>query len=385
MYAGAEPTECPARGAISVAAAGLAALAIAMGVGRFAFTPVFPLMQHDFGLDVRAGAWLAMANYVGYFVASLAAIWLRTPAIATVSLSLAAVAVSTALMAVTNEFGLWVVLRLIAGAASAFVLVYVSAWSLEQLARHNEARMRGIVFSGVGVGIAGSGMLCWLITSVSADSRAAWVALGVASLLGGVAVYSVMVAAPATARQDRFERIPVDKEFWRLVLCYGAFGFAYIVPATFLPVIAKSVLRGSAAFEWVWPVFGGAAAVSTVLVAGAFASLPPRLLWRVSNVVMAAGLYAAVANDSVIGITVAAVCIGGTFMVITMTGMQEARRAGGGHAQAYIAAMTAAFAAGQILGPLAIGLLPQSAHPVETAMASAAALLLIATWALGTE
>ena len=72
-------------------------------------------------------------------------------------------------------------------------------------------------------------------------------------------------------------------------------------------------------------------------------------------------------------------------MVITMAGMQEARRVGGPHAQPYIAAMTTAFATGQILGPLAIGLMPEWAHPFEVSMIAAAALLLVAAWALKEE
>ena len=50
----------------TVALAGLVALAVAMGIGRFAFTPILPMMQHDRGLSVTAGSWLASANYLGY-------------------------------------------------------------------------------------------------------------------------------------------------------------------------------------------------------------------------------------------------------------------------------------------------------------------------------
>src|SRR5258706_11152675 len=54
-----------------IALAGLAALAVAMGVGRFAFTPLLPMMQQDAGLSVAGGGWLASANYLGYLVGAL--------------------------------------------------------------------------------------------------------------------------------------------------------------------------------------------------------------------------------------------------------------------------------------------------------------------------
>src|SRR5438093_3374759 len=64
----------PERPASSVALAGFAALAVAMGIGRFAFTPILPMMQADTGLSVAAGGWLASANYLGYLAGSVAAL-----------------------------------------------------------------------------------------------------------------------------------------------------------------------------------------------------------------------------------------------------------------------------------------------------------------------
>jgi predicted MFS family arabinose efflux permease len=367
----------------AVAFVGLLALAIAMGVGRFAFTPVFPLMQRELGIDVRAGAWLATSNYVGYFAASLAAVWLRLPAMPAIGFSLAAVAVSTAAMAWTDTFGWWVALRFVAGVASALVLVFVSGWALEHLARCNQLRLRGIVFAGVGVGIAGSGIACWLIASAGHGAALAWVVLGVASLLAGAAVYAIMARAPAEHSSARLQAVATGGEFWRLVLCYGAFGFAYIVPATFLPVMAKAAFGASPGFSLAWPVFGAAAAVSTLLAASVWSTLPPRRLWRAAKVVMAAGLIAGIVVPGIAGILAAAIGVGGTFMVMTMAGMQEARRIAGTRAQSYMAAMTAAFAAGQILGPVAIGLLPDAIHPFQASMISAAVLLLVAAHVLG--
>src|SRR5207237_957429 len=48
----------------------------------------------------------------------------------------------------------------------------------------------------------------------------------------------------------------------RLVACYGAFGFGYIIPATYLPAMAKALVHDPLAFGWAWPVFGATAAAA---------------------------------------------------------------------------------------------------------------------------
>ena len=57
----------------AVALAGAMTLAVAMGIGRFAFTPLLPLMMRDGQIDAAGGAALAVANYLGYLVGALSA------------------------------------------------------------------------------------------------------------------------------------------------------------------------------------------------------------------------------------------------------------------------------------------------------------------------
>ena len=69
--AAADPANLSATQALHIAWAGMAALAVAMGIGRFAFTPLLPMMLHDGVVDIAAGSWLATANYFGYLVGAL--------------------------------------------------------------------------------------------------------------------------------------------------------------------------------------------------------------------------------------------------------------------------------------------------------------------------
>src|SRR5919109_277582 len=110
----------------AVAVSGLLALAVAMGVGRFAFTPLLPMMQEDAGLTLPQGGYLAAANYVGYLIGALLA---ARPAAAHVAIRGALIAISLATLGMGFVHGLfaWMLLRALAGIGSAFALVHVSS------------------------------------------------------------------------------------------------------------------------------------------------------------------------------------------------------------------------------------------------------------------
>src|SRR5258706_652781 len=326
-----------------------------MGIGRFAFTPILPMMQDD-GLSLAQGGWLASANYVGYLVGALWAMGARARPHVAIRAALLGIALSTLAMGITHSLAAWALLRGAAGVASAWALVQVSSWCLERLAPLRNPRLSGTVFTGVGTGVAVAGGLCLALTSAGAGASSAWLGLGALSLALTAAVWPVLgvdrgrsAAVDAVAQPYRWTPDAV-----RLVLCYGAFGFGYIIPATFVPAMAKQAIADPVLFGLAWPLFGLAAAASTVLVAPMLRALGPRRLWMLSGLAMALGVASPVLLPGPGGIALAAVLVGSTFMVITMAGMQEARRIAADGAPVLMGAMTAAFAAGQIAGPLAV-------------------------------
>jgi predicted MFS family arabinose efflux permease len=340
-----------------VALAGLAALAAAMGIGRFAFTPLLPMMQDDAGVSLAQGGYLASANYLGYLAG---AVWAMRPARTDIAIrgALLAIALTTFAMGYVHDMLAWTVLRALAGVASAWALVHVSSWALQQAPA-------GIVFSGVGWGIALAGTICLALMYAGASSSQAWMALGGVALVVTAFVWPTVGEGPERKAQARLSWTP-DRA--RLVICYGAFGFGYIIPATFVPAMAKAVINDPAVFGWAWPIFGATAACSTIFAA----RLGNRRGWIVGALAMAAGVAAPIFMPGLAGILAAALLVGGSFMVITMAGMQEARQVGG---PALMAAMTAAFAVGQIAGPLAVSAFAHTRGGINAALAVAAAVL----------
>jgi len=256
--------------------------------------------------------------------------------------------------------------------------VFVSAWAFERLARAHRADLGGVVYAGVGAGIVVAGGACLIALRVHATSAEAWQLLGALAFAGTALIWPVL----ATERHGRAPVAPSPPDspasrsaLRRLPLCYGAFGFGYIVPATFLPLMAKEVIADPRSFGWAWPLFGAAALGSTLLAARLRPSLSHRAVWSGGQLVMAVGVVVPLVVTGLAGILASALLVGGTFMVITMAGLQEAHRVAGGHGRRLIAAMTAAFGLGQLLGPVMVSVLAPATGALAPILASAAALL----------
>lgn len=366
---------------LRLALAGLAALALAQGIGRFAFTPLLPMMQDDASVSLAQGGALAAANYLGYL---LGAMWATraAPAAFVIRASIAVVAAATLAMGFAHGMAAWAVLRFVAGVASAWALVYVSSWCIARL-NAPRSNLMGVVFAGVGSGVALAGLLCLALAKAGATSAQGWILLGAVAVVLAAFVWPVFSGTDEHATSGSAARLEWTPAAVRLVLCYTAYGFAYIVPATFVPAMAKSIVPDPAIFGWAWPLFGATAAASTVLVARWQSRLGARRVWMVSTFVLAAGVAAPLLVPGLTGIVVAAALVGGTFVTITMAGLQVAREIAGAGAAPLMAAMTAGFGLGQVAGPLFVAHLGDRGIPI--ALAAAAVLVAASGFALGSK
>jgi predicted MFS family arabinose efflux permease len=349
-----------------------------MGIGRFAFTPLLPMMEKDAGVSIALGGWLAAANYVGYLLGALSAIRLRFPPARIILASLIAVALFTAGMAYTHEPALWLLLRMLAGIASAWVLVFTSARYLHRLAEAKASHLNGLVFGGVGVGIILAGLLCMGFQSVAWSSSASWQALAVAALLlSALALPALLDKTAGSTPVAKAKRHAVPRGIAPVVIAYGSFGFGYIIPATFLPAMARHLIPDPMVFGWAWPVFGLAGLISTLVATRLTARHSNRAIWGSAHLIMGLGTALPVLLPGMAGILLAALCVGGTFMVVTAMGLQEARRLSPGDPASLMAKLTVAFAIGQILGPVCVSLAPAGDRSLHLLLLVSAALLVV--------
>jgi MFS family permease len=369
----------PTLSVTAVCAIAAIALAVAMGVGRFAFTPLLPLMIRDGSLVESAGAWLAASNYLGYLAGALTASRLGLSLPALMRASLAGTVIATAAMGVFDGLAVWVFLRFVAGALSAWALVSTSAWALQHLAQPGRTDLSGTVFAGVGLGIAFAGLFCIAAARPGVPASQLWLELATLAALA-VAFPGVLLGRPSEASDSPGLTSPAGAPApsMGLVICYGVLGFGYILPATFLPALAREVVDDPKLFGLAWPVFGIAAAFSTIATTRLFANASRLRVWAASHLLMATGVVLPSLWLAPVTIAIAALLVGSTFMVVTMIGMQEARARAPGNPTALLGLMTAAFAIGQLAGPVVSGILDLLPGGHRAALALALQLAAIA-------
>jgi predicted MFS family arabinose efflux permease len=348
----------PAANPRLLAVGGLIAMAAAVGIGRFIYTPILPPMAEGLQLTKGEAGFIASANFVGYLVGALAAASARglgSPR-AWLLAALGVSAATTGLMAWAHGMPAFLAWRFVGGVASAYVLVLSSALVLERLAASGHGRFSAIHFSGVGTGIAASALLTWALAAVDSDWRAMWLGGGLLSIAALVAAAALIPAAPAAlARAAAAAPATADRRLRLLTVAYGLFGFGYVITATFIVVIVRGSPEASRIEPLFWLVFGLAAIPSVAFWVAGGRRLGVMPAFAIACVVEAFGVFASVAWPGIIGLFVASVLLGGTFMGLTALGLIAARDLAPADPRRWVGILTAAFGLGQIVGPLVAG------------------------------
>jgi predicted MFS family arabinose efflux permease len=252
-----------------------------------------------------------------------------------------------------STIALFLLLRFVGGTASAVVLVLASALVLEHLAETQRPGLAALHFAGVGIGVVVSAPLVAILQRAGQNWQSLWIANGIVALLAACAVAPLMRdgrAPMAHARQSAAAQL-IDPGLFRLIIAYGLFGFGYVITATFIVAIVRGAPAIRSLEPVIWVVFGLAATPSVAIWTGIAARLGVPAAFALASVVEACGVLASVAWPSAIGLFLAAIMVGGTFMGLTALGLIRARALAGGNPRRALALMTAAFGLGQIIGP----------------------------------
>jgi MFS family permease len=366
-----------------VVVTGMVALAAAMGIGRFAFTPLLPMMLADGVVDIATASWLASANYLGYLLGALLCtfqpwLWRRLGIAVPVSSpalvmgGLVATAVVTLGMALQWPEA-WPALRFVAGVASAFVFIHTSSWCLTRLSRLGVPALGALVYAGPGGGIVLTGLAATVMVAWHGSATLGWLIFGGFAALLTVAVWPVLairdgaVAAQQAGSAAASEGpAPHGPEVAMLATAYGLAGFGYIITATFLPVIARQSLKESAWLDMFWPILGAGVIVGVLIASRLRGQGDQRLRLAACYLVQALGIAAGVWSPTLVGFAIGSLLLGLPFTAITFFALQEVRRMRPAAPAGLMGLITAMYGLGQIVGPpLAAALVARSTHPAE--------------------
>lgn len=350
------------------AARGAAALMIAMGIGRFAFTPLLPPMQAEAHFSNDAAGLLASANLLGYLVGALLAERVpRGKREIVYRVGLAVAVLADLLTAAPLGIPGWALVRCAAGVSSGVIFVFSTAFVLEQ--RSSAA----LHFSGVGAGIVVSGLVAALVPAW----QTGWLVLAGLSLLLALPAWGLRSAAISGDTPTQRSRLRWSRPFAWLTVAYTLEGLGYIVSGTFLVALLHKLPETAGLGPLAW-MFAGFGAILSPLI---WVRLAMRLgSWRALAAAYAVQAFSIVLPFAGGGAAAlaASVLFGGTFTGITGVSLRLGGSLRPAQASQAVARLTTFYSIGQAVGPILAGTAAEIAQGFRLPLLSAAAIVVVA-------
>jgi len=369
---------------LKVLSAGIISLILMLGIARFSYTPLLPIMQQQAGLGVAEGGWIAAINYMGYLSGAIIASQISNIVLKDrlYRLGLILALVTTIGMGLTDNLWLWASLRFIAGLSSAAGLLLGSGLILHWLIRHDHRSELGIHFAGMGLGIAFCAIAVELMQPYF-DWREQWILLTAIGVLMAIPAWRWLprpevqqVTKKGTSMEDR----PPSSAFLRLFMAaYFCAGVGYVVSATFIVAIVDQLpgLQGNG--SWAFMVLGLAAAPACIiwdLIARRVGDLNALII---AFVLQIAGILLPVISPSLSMTLLGAALFGGTFIGIVSLVLTMAGRFYPTRPAKMMGKMTISYGIAQILAPAITGLLAEDSGSYNDGLYLAAFMMIIGT------
>jgi len=238
---------------------GTAALLIGIGLARFGYTPLIPALIGQGWLSAPEAVYLGATNLAGYLAGSLLAYRLATHVLPGQLVRGAMLAATLSFIACAFPLGFWwfVPWRFAAGFAGAILMIVALPLILSRMPLDRRARSAGVVFTGVGIGVAASGTLVPALASQSVG--VVWLGMAlVAGTLTALTWSGWGITPPAIMGSTEEKTGPLlSKPVLLLLLAYGLYSFGFVPHTVFwVDYIARGLGRGLAEGGFYWVCFG---------------------------------------------------------------------------------------------------------------------------------
>jgi predicted MFS family arabinose efflux permease len=341
---------------MKVLCAGIFSLILVMGIARFAYTPLLPLMHEQAGLGLPHAGLLAAINYAGYLCGALLASVISDVVVKDrlYRVGMIIAVVSTVMMGMTTDFTIWAISRFIAGLGSAAGLMFGSGLILNWLIRHNHHSELGIHFSGVGLGIAVCSAAVIMMNPTLSWSEQWYVfsAIGLLLLIPALGWLPPPDRAIITKSGKSMLDCPPSSTFLKVFMAaYFCAGFGYVVTATFIVAIVNRLPGLEDKGNLVFLVIGLVAAPSCIawdFIARKIGELNALVIAAVFQII---GILLPVVGGGLLGAMTGAVLFGGTCMGIVSLVLTMAGRYYPTKPAKMMGKMTIAYGIAQIIGP----------------------------------
>ncbi len=371
--------------------AGICSLILTVGLARFAYTPLLPVMRAETWLTEVAGGWLATFNYMGYMSGALLAASISSLHVKyrlyRAGLVLAVLSITA--MAFTQNMILWSILRYIAGLSSAAGLLIGSGLMLNWLMRHGHRPELGIHFGGLGGGILVSGLVSVLMLAAHLNWAEQWWGLGILGALFFIPAWLWLPEPPASHTQIKQEQTPPSRQWLMLMIAmYFCAGFGFVVSATFTVAMVEKIPALKGWGSWVWILVGIAATPACFMWdriarrTGGMRALQLAFSGQILSI-----LLPAFSQNPTVAVFSAAL-YGGTFIGIVSLTLTVIGRYYPANPAKAMARLTLSYGVAQIIAPAMTGYIAEATGNYQGGLLMAAVIMLVGMgllWQLATH
>ncbi len=227
--------------------AGFSLFIIAMGINRFSYAPIIPYLVNSHWLTTPQGGYVGSANFLGYFLGAYSTHKLtRYFSIKKIMIVVLIISVIASTLCMINFGYIWLsIWRLVVGIVAGIIMVLTPTIILENMADKSKAIISGIMFSGIGIGIA---LTSWLIPHFNqwGNVISIWTGLAVMTLLLALLASAKCIKASNIDKQSAIQTNKLDNKKRRIlffaVTGYGLYGVGLAPSLLFLSDYAHRVL-----------------------------------------------------------------------------------------------------------------------------------------------
>ena len=349
----------PSNNYLKISLAGICSTLIAIGFGRFIYTPILPNMQDDLNLSSTTMGIISSYNYFGYLIGSIIPIiWKFSDFRNMIIFSSIFSVITIYLMGFTADIKFFIILRFLCGISSAFGFVFTISFMFNFFKDFENKTLQLYHFCGIGLGIVIGTVTVWIISMAGLFWNHQWLIVGFIGILLCIPIIIFIPKQLDLVTETRSQiKSKVKTDFITISFGYFFFGVGYIIFGTFISAIARDSFEIPSYQYLSWIIVGFFAIPSVLFWDWISKKISIDFLLFLSCSTVTLGVSFLLFNDNLNYFLISCLLYGlgvpGSVALVLVEGKKRFI----GNVNISVAIMTSAFSVGQILGPYISGIL----------------------------